>query len=128
MGDVGTARSLGLTMLAAALGSVDEVGVVSVVSGVPPACAYVHSDMSTVKVAVTAEMELRMWCVAGGSAIVRSEAASMSRERAVVDVDSSLGSDVVYIYSCGTCIHSFHSHSPWRSSSNLLTFNANSSY
>jgi hypothetical protein len=53
--------------------------------------------MSSVRVAATAEMELAMWCVPGGSAIVRDETASVSRERAVVDVDSSLGSDGIYL-------------------------------
>ena len=84
-------------MLAATLDLVGGVGMVTMVPTVPPACAFVHSAMSSVRVAVTAEMELAMWCMAGESAIVRGETTSVSRERAVVDVDSSLGSDDIYL-------------------------------
>ena len=57
VGDVDVARSFTLTMLVVALELVGEVGMVSVISTVPPGCMVVHSAALLVE-AVSATEEL----------------------------------------------------------------------
>lgn len=84
------ARSVGLIVRVAALGLFGDVGMVPVVSDIPPGCASVYSVMSSAEVSATAVLDSAMWFVVGGSAIVHGETASEIGERAVVGVDSSL--------------------------------------
>lgn len=66
------------------------VGSIPAVSSVAPDCAFVGSAMLSPEVAATAVLELAMWFVVGGPAIiVRGKTASGLGECAVMGVDSS---------------------------------------
>ena len=52
-------------------------------------CAFVDSAMLSAEVAGTAVLELAMWFVVGGSAIVRGETLFLLGERTIVGVASS---------------------------------------
>lgn len=124
VGDVAAADSIGYILLVAALDLVVEVGMVPVVSRIPPGCASVYSVMSSVENAATAVWDSAVWIVADGSAIVRGETASVLEERAVVGVHSSSILTcrwTVFVCSLRSVPLPFHSHAPWRYSSGCTT-------